>query len=78
MLQVLSEAALSKNRERYAFAYGGLGSLALRIGDLPGAIDYFGRAFALYDSLGQAVGAKIARRRGKMAFSLPQISRAST
>lgn len=62
VLQVLSEAALSRNRERYAFAYGGLGGLALLIGDLPGAIDYFGRAFALYDSLGQAIGAKIARR----------------
>ena len=59
--QVLAEAEISRNRERFAFAYGGLGSLALRLNDLPTAKDYFERAAALYDSLGQAAGAAIAR-----------------
>jgi tetratricopeptide (TPR) repeat protein len=68
--QVLAEAAISKNRERYAFAYGGLGSVALRVGDLPTAIAYFGHASALYDSLGQAVGAKIARQNRAWVLSI--------
>jgi CHAT domain-containing protein/tetratricopeptide (TPR) repeat protein len=59
--QVLSEAEISRNRERFAFAYGGLGSLAIRMNDLPTAKDYFERAAALYDSLGQEAGAAIAR-----------------
>jgi CHAT domain-containing protein/tetratricopeptide (TPR) repeat protein len=59
--QVLTEAEISRNRERFAFAYGGLGSLAIRMSDLPTAKDYFERAAALYDSLGQAAGAAIAR-----------------
>ena len=59
--QVLAEAEISRNRERFAFAYGGLGSLALRMNDLPTAKDYFERAAALYDSLGQGAGAGIAR-----------------
>ncbi len=59
--QVLAEAEISRNRERFAYAYGGLGSLALRMNDLPTAKDYFERAAALYDSIGQRSGAGIAR-----------------
>ena len=59
--QVLDMAEISRNRERFAFAYGGLGSLAIRMNDLPTAMDYFERAAALYDSLGQKAGAAIAR-----------------
>jgi CHAT domain-containing protein/tetratricopeptide (TPR) repeat protein len=59
--QVLAEAEISRNRERFAFAYGGLGSLAIRMNDLPTAKHYFERAAALYDSLGQGSGASIAR-----------------
>ncbi len=50
--QVLAEAEVSRNQERFAFAYGGLGMLALRLDDLPTAVDHFERAAALYDSLG--------------------------
>jgi CHAT domain-containing protein/tetratricopeptide (TPR) repeat protein len=59
--QVLAEAEISRNRERYAYAYGGLGSLALRMNDLPTAKENFERAAALYDSLGQGNGSRIAR-----------------
>ncbi len=59
--QLLTEAEISHNRERFAFAFGGLGSLALRMNDLPTAKDYFERAATLYDSLGQGSGAAIAR-----------------
>lgn len=59
--QVLQEAEISRNRERFGFAYGGLGMLALRVNDLPTAMDYFERATALYDSLGQRNGARIAQ-----------------
>lgn len=68
--QVLAEAQISKNRERYAFAYGGLGMLALRVGDLPTAVDYFDRASALYDSIGQANGARIARENRAWVLSV--------
>lgn len=60
--QVLAEATLSRNRQRTAYAYGGLGMLALRVGDLPTAADYFERAAALYDSLGRGEGAMISRQ----------------
>ncbi|HEY7481969.1 MAG TPA: CHAT domain-containing protein [Gemmatimonadales bacterium] len=59
--QVLAEAKISRNRERFAFAYGGLGSLALRMNDLATARENFERAAALYDSIGQKAGAGIAR-----------------
>ncbi len=59
--EVLTEAEISRNRERFAFAYSGLGSLAVRLNDLPTAVEYFGRTSALYDSLGQEAGARIAR-----------------
>jgi tetratricopeptide (TPR) repeat protein len=58
---VLDEAGISRNRERYGFAYAGLGMLALRVNDLPTATEYFERAAALYDSLGQKNGARIAQ-----------------
>ena len=58
---VLDEARVSRNRERFGFAYAGLGMLALRVNDLPTATDYFERAAALYDSLGQNNGARIAQ-----------------
>jgi CHAT domain-containing protein len=59
--QVLAEAKTSRNRERFAFAFGGLGSLALRMNDLATARENFERAAALYDSIGQKAGASIAR-----------------
>lgn len=67
--QVLAEAEISRNRERFAFAYGGLGSLAIRMNDLPTARDYFKRAAALYDSLGQRAGGP--RRGNRPAASPP-------
>jgi tetratricopeptide (TPR) repeat protein len=68
--QVLEEAEISKNRERYGFAYGGLGMLALRVNDLPTAVEYFERAAALYDSLGQLNGARIARSNRAWVLSM--------
>jgi tetratricopeptide (TPR) repeat protein len=68
--QLLAEAEISRNRERFAFAYGGLGMLALRLNDLPTAVDWFERAAALYDSLGQAAGAAIARGNRAWVLSL--------
>jgi CHAT domain-containing protein/tetratricopeptide (TPR) repeat protein len=59
--EVLTEAEISRNRERFAFAYSGLGALAVRLNDLPTAVEYFERTSALYDSLGQEAGARIAR-----------------
>ncbi len=59
--EVLAEAEISRNRERFAFAYSGLGALAVRLNDLPTAVEYFERTSALYDSLGQEAGARIAR-----------------
>ena len=60
--QVLAEATLSRNRQRTAYAFGGLGMLALRVGDLATAADHFERAAALYDSLGLGEGAMISRQ----------------
>ncbi len=50
--EVLTHATISKNLQRLSNAYGGMGMLALRVGDLTTAADYFGRAAALNDSLG--------------------------
>jgi CHAT domain-containing protein/tetratricopeptide (TPR) repeat protein len=60
--EVMAGARISRNRQRLANAYGGLGMLALRVGDLPTAAENFARAAALYDSLGQAEGSMIARQ----------------
>ncbi len=60
--QVLAEATLSRNRQRSANAYGGLGMLALRVGDLPTAGIHFEHAAALQDSLGLEEGAMISRQ----------------
>jgi CHAT domain-containing protein/tetratricopeptide (TPR) repeat protein len=60
--QVLAEATLSRNGNRMANAYGGLGMLALRTGDLPSAADWFERAAVLYDSLGEGEGGMISRQ----------------
>jgi CHAT domain-containing protein len=60
--QVLAEATLSRNRNRTANAYGGLGMLALRVGDLPTAAHWFERAAVLYDSLGDGEGGMISRQ----------------
>lgn len=59
--QVLSHAAISKNRQRLANAYGGLGMLALRVGDLTTAAAQFRHAAALNDSLGLIEARLIAR-----------------
>jgi CHAT domain-containing protein/tetratricopeptide (TPR) repeat protein len=67
--QVLVEAEISRNRERYAFAYGGLGALALRMNDLPTAREHFERAAALYDSIGNQGGARIARNNRAMVLA---------
>ena len=60
--QVLAEATLSHNGNRLANAYGGLGMLALRTGDLPSAADWYERAAVLYDSLGDGEGGMISRQ----------------
>ena len=60
--QVLAEATLSRNRQRTAYAYAGLGMLALRVGDLPTSGTRFEHAAALYDSLGMEEGAMISRQ----------------
>jgi CHAT domain-containing protein/tetratricopeptide (TPR) repeat protein len=60
--QVLAEATLSRNRNRTANAYGGLGMLALRTGDLPSAASWYRRAAVLYDSLGEGEGGMISRQ----------------
>jgi CHAT domain-containing protein/tetratricopeptide (TPR) repeat protein len=60
--QVLAEATLSRNRNRTANAYGGLGMLALRVGDLATAAGWFERAAVLYDSLGDGEGGMISRQ----------------
>ena len=67
---VLAEAEASRNRERFAYAYGGLGMLALRVNDLPTAMEQFHRAEALYDSLGQRNGARIARSNRAWVLSM--------
>ncbi|HEX2219314.1 MAG TPA: CHAT domain-containing protein [Gemmatimonadales bacterium] len=60
--KVIEEGTRSRNRQRMAYAYGGLGMLALRVGDLATAADWFDRAAALNDSLGRGEGALIARQ----------------
>jgi CHAT domain-containing protein/tetratricopeptide (TPR) repeat protein len=60
--QVLAEATLSHNGNRLANAYGGVGMLALRTGDLPSAADWYERAAVLYDSLGDGEGGMISRQ----------------
>jgi CHAT domain-containing protein/tetratricopeptide (TPR) repeat protein len=60
--RVLAEATLSRNANRLANAYGGLGMLALRVGDLASASDWYQRAAVLYDSLGDGEGGMIARQ----------------
>lgn len=60
--QVLAEATLSRNANRLANAYGGLGMLALRVGDLASASEWYERAAVLYDSLGDGEGGMIARQ----------------
>ena len=58
----MAGARISRNRQRLGNGYGGLGMLALRVGDLPTAAENFARAAALNDSLGQAEGSMIARQ----------------
>jgi tetratricopeptide (TPR) repeat protein len=60
--RVRAEAEISHNRQRLAYAYAGLGMLALRIGDLPTAARQYEHASAIYDSLGQGEGAMISRQ----------------
>jgi CHAT domain-containing protein/tetratricopeptide (TPR) repeat protein len=60
--QVLAEATLSRNGNRLANAYGGLGMLALRTGDIASAADWYQRAAVLYDSLGDGEGGMISRQ----------------
>jgi CHAT domain-containing protein/tetratricopeptide (TPR) repeat protein len=60
--RVRSEAEISHNRQRLAYAYAGLGMLALRIGDLPTAARRYQQASAIYDSLGRGEGAMISRQ----------------
>jgi CHAT domain-containing protein/tetratricopeptide (TPR) repeat protein len=60
--EAMAGARISRNRQRLGSGYGGLGMLALRVGDLPTASENFARAAALYDSLGQAEGSMIARQ----------------
>src|SRR5262249_22787025 len=60
--QVLAEAQISRNRQRTANAYGGIGMLALRVGDLPTAAERFEHAAALNDSIANFEGGMIARQ----------------
>jgi tetratricopeptide (TPR) repeat protein len=60
--RILVEAGIARNRQRVANAYGGMGMLALRVGDLPTAAAYFDSAAALNDSLGEGEGGMIARQ----------------
>ena len=60
--RVLAEATISRNRQRMANALGGMGMLALRVGDLPTAAEYFDHAAALNDSLDQYEGGMISRQ----------------
>ena len=60
--QVLAEATASRNGNRMANAYGGLGMLALRTGDVASAADWYERAAELYDSLGDGEGGMISRQ----------------
>ena len=58
----MAGARISRNLQRLSNGYGGLGMLALRVGDLPTAAEQFARAAAINDSLGQAEGSMIARQ----------------
>jgi len=60
--QVMAGARVSRNLQRLSNAYGGLGMLALRVGDLATAADQFRRAAAITDSLGLTEGSMIARQ----------------
>ena len=60
--EVMTGAKISRNLQRLSNGYGGLGMLALRVGDLPTAAEYFQRAEQLNDSLGQAEGSMISRQ----------------
>lgn len=60
--QVMAGARISKNQQRLSNAYGGLGMLALRVGDLSTAAENFKRAAAINDSLGLSEGSVIARQ----------------
>jgi CHAT domain-containing protein/tetratricopeptide (TPR) repeat protein len=60
--QVMAGAKISRNLQRLSNGYGGFGMLALRVGDLPTAAEYFGRAEHLNDSLGQIEGSMISRQ----------------
>lgn len=60
--QVLGEATRSRNGNRLANAYGGLGMLALRTGDVASAAEWFERTAELYDSLGGGEGGMISRQ----------------
>ena len=60
--QTMAEARVSRNLQRLSNAYGGLGMLALRVGDLTTAAEQFRRAAHLNDSLGLAEGSMIARQ----------------
>ena len=60
--QTMAGARISRNLQRLSNAYGGLGMLALRVGDLTTAADQFARAAAINDSLGLTEGSMIARQ----------------
>ncbi|HUR95224.1 MAG TPA: CHAT domain-containing protein [Gemmatimonadales bacterium] len=60
--QVMAGAKLSRNAQRLGNGYGGLGMLALRVGDLPSAAANFARAAAISDSVGLTEGSLIARQ----------------
>jgi CHAT domain-containing protein/tetratricopeptide (TPR) repeat protein len=62
LARLLEEARISRNRQRVSNGLGGLGMLALRVGDLTTAADYFERAAALNDTLGLEEARLIARR----------------
>ncbi len=69
--RVQAEATISRNLLRSANAIAGIGMLALRVGDLPTAVERFERAAVLYDSLGEAEGGMIARQnRGEVLAAL--------
>jgi tetratricopeptide (TPR) repeat protein len=62
LADLMAGARISRNLQRLSNGYGGLGMLALRVGDLPTAAEYFQRAERLNDSLGQAEGSMISRQ----------------
>ena len=60
--RTMAGARVSGNLQRLSNAYGGLGMLALRVGDLTTAAEQFHRAAQLSDSLGLQEGSLIARQ----------------